>query len=293
MDANRERFEQGSENMSDALDNYIDGIEHLPMPPLVIIKLIATFREPYADMDDIARLLSQDPSLTAEVLKRCNSGFFRAEEPTDDIFEAIMRMGYYEVYQAAVTMFSRKTLSAKNPVGMMRAEELWQHSGATAALSRLVALEVNVDEGIAYTAGLLHDIGKMVLATAEGPKYAALMKQAGPHGNALNNAEQSAFGFGHAAVGARLLEKWKVPADILVPISRHHDLVITEPNAKLVAIVSLANVLAHNLNAVAAGNQVELPEASSALEVLQLKKERLASVARRAKDEIRGMESLS
>ena len=278
--------------MSDALDDYIDGIEHLPMPPLVIIKLIATFREPYADMDDVARLLSQDPALTAEVLKRCNSGFFRAEEPTMDIFEAIMRMGYYEVYQAAVTMFSRRTLSSKNPVGIIRAEDLWQHSGSTAALSRLLALEVGIDEGIAYTAGLLHDIGKMVLATGEGPKYAAVMKQAGTCGSALENAEKAAFGFGHAAVGARLLEKWNVPADILVPVSRHHDLVITEPNMKLTAIVSLANIVAHNLSAVAAGNKIELPEASSAMEVLQIKKERLTILARQAKDEIRKMESL-
>ena len=253
--------------MSDALDDYIDGIEHLPMPPLVIIKLIATFREPYADMDDVARLLSQDPVLTAEVLKRCNSGFFRSEEPTMDIFEAIMRMGYYEVYQTAVTMFSRRTLSSKNPVGIIRAEDLWRHSGTTAAVSRVLALDVGIDEGIAYTAGLLHDIGKMVLATAEGPKYAALMKQAGTCGSALDTAERAAFGFGHAAVGARLLEKWNVPADILVPVSRHHDLVVNEPNMKLAAIVSLANVVAHNLSAVGSGNKAELPETAAALDL--------------------------
>lgn len=279
--------------MNDALDDYINGVEHLPIPPLVIIKLIATFREPYADMHDVARLLSQDPSLTAEVLKRCNSGFFRAEEPTVDIFEAVMRMGYYEVYQAAVTMFSRKTLSAKNPVGLIRAEDLWQHSGATAALSRLLALEVNIDEGIAYTAGLLHDIGKMVLALGEGPKYAALMKEAGTGGSALENAEKAAFGFGHAAVGARLLEKWKVPADVLVPVYHHHDLVVTGPGMGLAAVVSLANIMAKNLKAVAAGNPIELPEMSAAMEVLRIKPERLAVLARRAKDQIRKMESLS
>lgn len=273
--------------MNDALDEYIDRVEHLPMPPLVIIKLIATFREPYADMGDVARLLSQDPSLTAEVLRRCNSGFFRSEEPTLDIFDAIMRMGYYEVYQTAVTIFSQKILSSKNPVGIIRAEDLWRHSGLTAALARVLALETGMDEGIAYTAGLLHDIGKMVLALAEGPKYAALMRQAGTSGIALHNAETTAFGFGHAAVGARLLERWKVPSDILIPVSRHHDVVLAEPGMRLIAIVSLANILAYKLNAVASGNLSGLPEAP--LEMLQIKKERLAGLAQRAKDEIKGM----
>jgi putative nucleotidyltransferase with HDIG domain len=275
--------------MKDGLDQYIDGVQHLPMPPLVIIKLMATFRESYADMDDVAKLLSQDPSLSAEILKRCNSGFFRSEEPIVDIFEAVMRMGYHEVYQAAVTMFSRKTLTTKDPIGIIPADELWRHSGTAAALSRLLALETGMDEGVAYTAGLLHDIGKMVLALAEGPKYAALMRQSGTSGSALKNAEQTAFGFDHAAVGARLLEKWNVASDILVPVSRHHDLELSGSNVQMAAIVSLANILAHNLNAIVKGDRVELPEAGAALHVLQFNFDRLVALARRAKDEIRGL----
>lgn len=243
-------------------------------------------------MDDVAALLSQDPSLTAEILRRSNSSQFGAEEPTLDVFDAIMRMGYYEVYQIAVTAFSRKTMAVEKPIGLIKADELWRHSGTTAVLSRLLAFQAGEDEGIAYTAGLLHDIGKMVFALAEGPKYAELMGQVGNSGRALADAERAAFGFDHAAVGARLLERWQVPSDVSMPVAYQHEADLPKGAPRMYAIIALGNILAHHLEKISGKKPFELPEAAAAMAVLHINNNELATLAQRAREEIKTMESL-
>ena len=150
----------------------------------------------------------------------------------------------------------------------------------------MVAKVAGEAEGMAYTGGLLHDIGKMVLACAEGAKYEALMRHVGTCATALENAEKCVFGFGHGAVGARLLERWNVPKDIATPICHHHDRVWPEGFARFSAIISLGNILAHELEGATADAPRELPEADPALEILSITKEQLPDLMQRAKKDI-------
>ena len=77
---------------------YIDGIENLPPAPTVLKELLAIFRDADQEMDDVVKLISYDPSLTAEFLKRANSAFFSGDEPASNAFEAITRLGFYEAF---------------------------------------------------------------------------------------------------------------------------------------------------------------------------------------------------
>jgi putative nucleotidyltransferase with HDIG domain len=215
---------KGSAGASEeALDAYLDRIKHLPPKPTLMIELIKLFRQPNADVEQIVALLRHDPVLSIEVLRRCNSSYGGLEEPVMDIYEAVFRLGFYEVYQITVTLFGMRMMSMKKELHGFPIENLRLHSTMTAVAAGALALEAGESEGLAFTAGLLHDVGKMVLALAENEKYAALLEDCRRDGSSLNEAEKKLFGFNHTEIGARLLHRWGVPVEVVLPVLEHHE----------------------------------------------------------------------
>src|SRR5271170_5932169 len=103
--------------MNDKLDQFIAGVRDLPMAPTVLVRLVALFQRPDRDVDEIVELLRQDPSLTAEVLRHSNSAFYGLDEPIVDVFDAITRMGFYEVYRTAVAKLGSQNLQRSKGAG--------------------------------------------------------------------------------------------------------------------------------------------------------------------------------
>jgi len=215
----------------------------------VLIKLIELFRQPDADVDDIVQLLRRDPALALEVLRRCNSSFFGGGAPIEDINEAVYRLGFYEVYKAAVLLSGMRTLSAKNMAPGFPAEELRRHSSMAAIAAGALAGEFGVSEGIAFTAGLLHDVGKIAMALAEGEKYVKLISQCRLTGASLSKLEEETFGFDHSKVGAHLLRRWEVPEEIIIPVLGHTDAAVPGATQSLTALTRLASELANHIAA--------------------------------------------
>ena len=244
------------------LDSYLATAECLPPTPGLMIKLIALFRQPDRDVDEIVELMRQDPSVTTELLRRCNRSFFANEEPVTDITESVFRLGFYEVYRITVALFGQQAMSTAKINGSFEVEELWRHSVLAAIAGGAVARDVGESEGSAFTAGLLHDIGKIVLASVEGARYVELLRQHGHFGNSLDESEKEAFGFGHAEIGARLLRKWGVPDEVIVPVLSHHNQSWPEPFGRLAAIVNLANLMAHCIEKTPQTNPVNCPRRS-------------------------------
>jgi HD-like signal output (HDOD) protein len=139
---------------------------------------------------------------------------------------------------------------------------------------------------LAFTAGLLHDVGKIVLASAEGDAYAALSQEHANQGSLLQEAETTKFGFGHGEVGARLLERWGVPEDISVPVHWHHHSHWVQPYERLCAIVSLANWLAHVADSPAPEIQCDSPEAVTAAVSLDLTEEDVTLLLQDSREDV-------
>ncbi len=234
------------------LDVYLNGIQHLPPTPAVMVKLLRIFKQAEPDLDEVVKLISHDPSLTAEVLKRCNSAYFAGENSVTDIFEAISRLGFYEVYRAVVLISGVRTMSLQTIAAGVRVEELWHHSLATGVAAEVIAREIRESEVAAFTAGLLHDVGKLVLASAEGRKYGTLTQLADAEGASLVELERKVFGFDHSEIGARLLERWRLPAEVVAPIRHHHNLAGAGEHARLTATLALADTIANQLEEPAA-----------------------------------------
>ena len=232
----------------DKAEYYIGQVTHLPPAPTLLVELLGLFRDPDRDIDRVVELLSHDPSLTAEILKRCNGAFF-GRAPASDMFEAVSRIGFYEVYCMVVGMFGAKTKAMPGVRDAIDSAALWKHTVVTAVAASTLATETNHPQGTAFTAGLLHDIGKLVLASVEGELYGSLLNGASKSGMPFHLAEQKAFGTDHAEIGGLLLERWKLPPEVHRAVRFHHDPVAAGADSHMAVIIHLADWMAHGFEA--------------------------------------------
>jgi putative nucleotidyltransferase with HDIG domain len=252
----------------DLIERYLDKVDHLPPAPTVALQLLDLFSDPDRDIDRIVQLIKHDPSLTAETLKSCNRG---SMEPLSDMFEAVGRMGLYQIYAIVVSLMASRTMRLVRSQYSWDANRLWQHTVVTALISSTLAKRVQVVEATAFTAGLLHDIGKLIFVSMEGVVYADIVRSAGHFGPRLVAAESSVIGFTHAALGARLLTRWGLPEGICCAVELHHQSpTLTEKHLRLAAVVNFADALAHQIidgSAHAADAAVASPQAMTLVEL--------------------------
>jgi putative nucleotidyltransferase with HDIG domain len=249
------------------LDQYIERTRGLPPAPVVATQLLSLFGNPDRDIDRIVELISLDPSLTAEVLKRCNSAYMGLGRPVRDMFEAVFQIGFYEVYCIVIAFVGSRSLSMVQNKAEFDADPLWQHSVVTAVAASILGRRVGATEAVAFTAGLLHDIGKLVFASVEGAGYADLIRRSAPFGPSMVEAEEESFGFNHADLGARLLTRWNLPGSVCVAVLRHP----LPPNGErepdsLSLVAKVANYFAHELQD---GSEQDRPSAAPGAETLE------------------------
>jgi putative nucleotidyltransferase with HDIG domain len=275
-------------NGMDKFDLYIERVKHLPPAPAIATQIRSLAGDPNRDTDRLAELISYDPSLTAEVLKRSNSAFFRGIEPAADAFEAVSRLGFNEVQYVVATSLGSHATPRPQAGEALDADSLWRHSAMTALATATLAGQALEPETKAFTAGLLHDVGKLVFATVQGASYADILRRAGSSGLILQEAEAVHWGVTHAEVGARLLTRWGLPASVTVPILHHHDPPsAAAPYERLTAAIHLANRMAHQL----AGDEAAAPDralgAQEAMILLQLTEQDLPTLIEQIRERLR------
>lgn len=256
-------------------DFYVAKVKHLQPAPTVVTKLLRTFSDPDHDLDQVVQLIRVEPTLTAEVLKRSNSVAFAGSEPATDIFTAISRIGMYEAYTAVATLTGSRAMAIGDAAGGIQPGELWRHSIITAVAAGNLASRVDELEASAFTAGLLHDLGKLIFSKVETARYAPLIHACGTSGTALVAAEQSNFEVNHARVGGCLLAHWGVPTNVVAAVMSHHQSPATALRCeRLAAIVQVANVAARALES--SGLPAEFtPHAQESFRILSFTPEEL------------------
>jgi putative nucleotidyltransferase with HDIG domain len=273
-------------------ERYLDRVASLPPAPMLVTELLTLFREPDRDVDQVVQLISYEPSLTAQILRTCNSACFAGEQPPGDIFEAVSRLGFYQVYCLVVSLFGAKARSMEGAGQGVDVEELWRHSVAAAVSASVVEEEAGQSKGAAFTAGLLHDIGKLVLASVEREPYAGLFQQAKEQGAALAALEQSAFGIDHAELGGELMRRWNLPPDVVAAVRHHHQFAAAAPYEQLTASVQAADLLAHQLFAEDWAGTDLLASSTAALYALGLTPDDLPRLLAKAQAEMEKVKGL-
>ena len=189
-------------------------IQTVPSLPSVVIKLRQYLNEPDVNFDTLARMIAYDPGLTANVLQLSNSAYFGWSRSIRTVKEAIVRLGTNRIFQMVLCM-SVAPLVRKPIKGYdTDSEGLWRHSISTAVCAELVAAELNLAcRSEAFTAGLLHDMGKIVLGTFVDVDDAPIKEIMRTDQLAFNEAEQMVLGIDHAEVASALLLAWNLPED--------------------------------------------------------------------------------
>jgi putative nucleotidyltransferase with HDIG domain len=252
----------------------------------LVNKLLALFRDPNHDLDQVVQLIGYDPSLTVQLLRTCNSACFAGEQHTGDIFDAVTRMGLYQVYCLVVGIYGAQARAMPGADQGVDVKELWRHSVAAAVAASVVAGKTGQERTSAFTAGLLHDIGKLVLASTQRGNYAKVCRRAKEEGVALSAVERSAFAIDHAELGGELLRRWELPAEIVTPVRFHHDLQASAPHETLTAVVQVGDMLAHQLFGEDLAKSDMLGAAPDALETLALSPDELPRLLAAAQTEL-------
>jgi putative nucleotidyltransferase with HDIG domain len=244
---------------TDVAGGFIDRVKNLPPAPTIAAELLGLFSDPDRDIDRIVELIRHDPSLTAEVLKQCNSAVFGRGEPATDVFEAVSRLGFYEVYCQVLALVGSRALAIGRK-GPLDAGKLWRHSVTTAVAASEIAIRINDEQHVAFTAGLLHDSGKLIFAASEPDSYRLIIDEVGDSGAALVEKELEYFGVNHAAVGARLMTRWGMPPNVGFAVWYHHESPRAAASAeRMAAIISLGNDLAHRVTDGVKQGETEMP----------------------------------
>lgn len=237
-------------------------IEGLPTLPVVALRIGEVIHSKNVSVTQIAELLKTDPATSAKLLRLVNSPYFGIPGGVADVTRAIPFVGFNTLYQLVLGVAVLEALDV--PGG---ARSLWMHSLTVATAARELALELKCpDDGACFTAGLLHDMGKIALAKVAPEKLAAAANLVASDGITLQEAERRLNIVPHDRVGARLAKQWRFPANLTTPIEQHHSIhrpSVRErlaPNLRAITeIVNAADYIAHTC-AVTFGDTPNLSE---------------------------------
>lgn len=226
------------------LDAIAGKICKLPALPAVVMDLLASLADEDLDIDVLSKKITLDQVLTAKTLKVANSSFYGMPRQVATVAQAIAVLGFQTVRNLVTTaaMVSGVPANAQSRFNMLH---FWRHSIGTAVCANAIASELGEHQGAAYTAGLLHDIGRLVLATQFVAEYEQGASYRSVHDCTSMAAEQTAMGVDHTVVGEMLAQHWKFPQAIQVAIAQHH----APPLAgTLGLVVCVADAITHALD---------------------------------------------
>jgi putative nucleotidyltransferase with HDIG domain len=227
-------------------DDVVGSLHDLPSLPAVVMELLNSIDQDDVDMTVLAKKLSHDQALTAKTLCLANSSLFGLQVKVTTIQQAMTFLGFQAmrnlITAAAVTgAFSTGQCAGFND------KAFWRHSIATAVCAKVLARHLRFNQDYAFTGGLLHDIGRLVLVAGFSQQYAAAIAYRKAHDCSVLEAERSVLGIDHVQAGAALAEHWNFSETMRLGITGHH-----QPDAPgagfLAAIVHVADAITHALD---------------------------------------------
>lgn len=243
------------------LKQIISKIESLPSLPYFYQKLLDEIQSPNASPKTIGQIISRDIGMTTKILQIVNSNILGSHQNICNPIQAVIFLGL-ETIRSLV--FSNKTFFSLDDSILKRLplEKLWRHSAVTGEFAKQIAIYENIGQEMsdnAQVAGLLHDVGKLVLAWSLPDEYQSNIALSSQKGIKLTETESAIFGATHEKIGAYLLGLWGVPDPIIIAVASHHS---PEKNQEiefsLSAAVYAANIFAHE--AYSDGSVEDLPQ---------------------------------
>ena len=205
------------------MQKILASIDDIPPMPEVVFKAQELLSDPESSAQELAAILETDQAIATKVLKMANSVFYGMSGKVSSIKHASLVLGYRNLSEIISVAGVQKSLEKKLPGYGLESEDLWRHSLSVALGSKIIASRKNPElEMVAHTAGLVHDVGKIILdpfvmEAKESFDSVLLQEQ-----QTYLNAEKEILGFDHAEIAAEVCQKWKIPEVISSAIRYHH-----------------------------------------------------------------------
>ncbi|MDH5443903.1 MAG: HDOD domain-containing protein, partial [Gammaproteobacteria bacterium] len=223
----------------------VSGVVRLVSLPEVCIRVNEMMDDPGVNATEIGKVISQDTSLTARLLKIVNSAFYGFQARIETVSRAVTVIGLRELRGLVLAASAVESFS-KLPNDVLNLVNFWRHSVYCGVVSQLLAQKCNVlhSERL-FVAGLLHDIGKLVITNKLIDESREVIKRVEKKKKFDFDIEQAVLGFDHAEVGGVLLKEWNMPESLCNSVMYHHrPKAVTELTIEI-CIVHIANILAN------------------------------------------------
>lgn len=196
---------------------------NLPSPPAIAVKILNAVQNEECSLGDLEKIISADPALIGKMLRIANSAIYSLPNKVSNINHALSILGTNLIKNIALSFVIAGDLRGDTE-SVFDFNYFWRRSVTAAVAAELVLRLTNSKDDEIFVAGLLQDIGVLVLCLAKGKEYDAILKHCIANGGTgLDHSEREKFGYDHQQVGCLLLENWGIPESISIPIRFHHD----------------------------------------------------------------------
>jgi len=234
----------GNETSEKLKADLLENLKELPTLPTVVAQLMMTLNEPTSSARDLERLISNDQAIAARLLKLANSAFYGLPGKVTSLGRAITLLGFNTVRSLVLTIGVVDKFSGKSAGQYFDRGEFWEHSLSVAMASRLLgAKDAKLSPEEAHIAGLLHDIGKVIMDFLMPDKFQQAMRQVTEDGLEHLEAETQFVGLAHDEVGSLASDKWRFPEFLLEVCRHHHHPEEATQYPDVVQLVALANTI--------------------------------------------------
>lgn len=265
-------------------------LQDLPSLPAVVMELLGSIDQDDIDISVLARKVSLDQALTAKTLRLANSASSGLQVRVTTIQQAITYLGF----QATRNLITAAAVTGCFPEGKCPGFDhrtFWRHSIATAACAKVLARRMRLNQDFAFTAGLLHDIGRLVLVTGFPERYSGVLLRQARDDRQLLDVERELLGVDHVMAGAALAQHWQFSDTMLHAIAYHHE--PETPGAGFLAtIVHIANAIVHALDLARDDNELVPPVSMVAWTALGLSHEAYLHVFRETEMQFEEMSNI-
>ena len=269
----------------------LEKIKEMPPLPQSVTQILEISKSTKSSAQDLAKVFERDPALAANILKIANSSFYGFSKKISTMTHAIVCLGLDTVKSIALTSSTQEMLNNEIPAYDLEKGMLLQHSITCATCARIIAQRIGYkDCEEAYTAGLLLDIGKVILSRFAEDQFNQIIEKTKDNKTPFNIAEQEILGFDHPRIGGRVIKKWNLPPVLIEAVQYHHQPEKAETNKTLTYIVHFADAISDMLGIGLGSDGLMYVFEENTLDVLGLSKEDMESIMSELADKIQSME---
>jgi putative nucleotidyltransferase with HDIG domain len=257
-------------------EEVVTRLKLLPTLPTVVAELLASFGREDVDIGLLAQQISHDQALTARLLRVANSSFYGLQSRISTSNEAVVVLGFRAVRSMVLAIGVSGVFRAEHCPGFDPRANI-RHCIGVGLAARALAQVTGGNPELAFTGGILHDIGKLVLATCFPEQYAQALAYREKHDCALVEAERDIIGMDHGVVGGLLADTWRFPPSLRSAVAEHHSPSGATADS-LADLIHVADGIAHALGLVASDSEMVMPVDQTAWQRLGLDSEKIARI---------------